>query len=179
MASGEVDKWSRHPLTRNTDENVEEHVPENRRILTTKILICLELHLDQLRALWKINPMYMIVSQFTTCLLIKEQKKNYFNLYQDHQHRLERKPEYLLKTVTGDVMTEQPKCHHSWSKTVWHTCWVSNNALHKTLQTAALSLDCWYKLSGILHWREQHSLAAKCCCYIFGPEAIWSLCTRS
>jgi len=51
MASGEVDKWSRHPLTRNTDENVEEHVPENRRILTTKILICLELHQDQLRAL--------------------------------------------------------------------------------------------------------------------------------
>lgn len=180
MGSGEDGKWSRHPLTRNTDENVEEHVPENRRILTAKFLICLELHVDQLRELWKITWMYMIASQFTTCLLIQEQKKNYFNMYQDHQPRLERKPEYLLKTVTGDVMTEQPKCHHSWSKTVRHTCWISNNALHKTLQTVALSLDCLYKLSGTLHWREQHSLATKCCCcYIFSPEAIWSLCICS
>jgi len=56
--------------------------------------------------------MYMTVAQFTTCLLIKDQKKNYFNMYQYRQHRLERKPEYLLKMVTGDVMTEQPKCHH-------------------------------------------------------------------
>ena len=51
MASGEDGKWSGHPLTRNSDENVEEHVPENRRILTAKFLICLELHVDQLRAL--------------------------------------------------------------------------------------------------------------------------------
>jgi hypothetical protein len=55
----------------------------------------------------------MIVAQFMPCLLIKEQKKNYFNMHQDHQHRLERKPEYLLKMVTSDVMTKKQKCHHS------------------------------------------------------------------
>jgi hypothetical protein len=48
----------------------------------------------------------MIVAQFMTCLLIKEQQNNHFNMHQDHQHRLERKPENLLKTVTGDVMTK-------------------------------------------------------------------------
>ena len=131
--------------------------PKIGESLSAKLLSCLELHVDQLRALWKITWMYMTVAQFTTCLLIKDQKKNYFNMYQYRQHRLERKPEYLLKMVTGDVMTEQPNCHHSWSKTVRHTCWVSNNALHKMLQTAALSLDCLYKLSSRLHWREQHS----------------------
>jgi hypothetical protein len=55
----------------------------------------------------------MIVAKFVLCLLSNEQKKNYINMYQDHQHRLERKPEYLLKAVTGDVMTKKPKCHHS------------------------------------------------------------------
>ena len=146
---------------------------------SAKFLLCLELHVDQLRALWKTTWINMTVAHFMTCLLIKEQQNNHFNMHQDHQHRLERKPENLLKTVTGNVMTKQPKCHHSWSTTVGSTCWVPNKALHKLFQTAVLSLDCLYKLSGIPHWREQQSLAAKCCscfCYIFSPEAIWSLC---
>jgi hypothetical protein len=95
--------------------------PKTGESLSAKFLIFLELHVDQLTALCRITCMYMIVAQMTPCLLIKEQK-NYFNMYKDHQHRLERKPEYLLKTVTGDLMTEKPKCHHSCSKTVGHTC---------------------------------------------------------
>jgi hypothetical protein len=144
-----------------------------------KFLTCLELHVDQLGALWKITWMAWLSHNLQPACWSRSRRRTISTCtrtintgLKENQNTFWRRSQVMWWPSNQNVTTAEAKlwgtlaefqtmhftkcfkqrhCH-------WTACTNSSIVTGLLAQTAALSLDCLHKLSSRVNWREQHSL---------------------